>query len=52
MARCALIVDDEWLLTEYARTILEELGCEVVTATCASDALEPISKLRVIADGL
>ena len=35
MARCALVVDDEWLLVEYARMILEELGCEVVTATVA-----------------
>ena len=29
-ARCALVVDDEWLLVEYARTILESLtgpGC-------------------------
>ena len=43
MARCALVVDDEWLLVEYARTILEELGCEVVTATCASDALHALS---------
>jgi hypothetical protein len=43
MARCALVVDDEWLLVEYARMILEELGCEVVTATCASDALHALS---------
>lgn len=43
MARCALVVDDEWLLVDYARTLLDELGCEVVTATCASEALHALS---------
>jgi CheY-like chemotaxis protein len=43
VARCALVVDDEWLLVDYARTILEELGCEVLTATCGSDALHALS---------
>src|SRR6476646_4519343 len=41
--RCALVVDDEWLLVEYARTILEELGCEVVTAICGIDALHALA---------
>jgi CheY-like chemotaxis protein len=43
MVRCALIVDDEWLVVDYARTILEELGCEVVTATCGSEALHALA---------
>ena len=43
MARCALVVDDEWLLVDYARTILEELGCEVITATCGSEALHALN---------
>ena len=43
MARCALVVDDEWLLLDYAKTILEELGCEVITATSGSDALHALT---------
>ena len=43
VARCALVVDDEWLLVDYARTILEELGCEVITATCGSEALHALN---------
>jgi CheY-like chemotaxis protein len=43
VARRALVVDDEWLLVDYARSLLEELGCEVVTATRASEALQALS---------
>jgi CheY-like chemotaxis protein len=43
VARCVLVVDDEWLSLEYARTLLEELGCEVVTATCGIEALDALS---------
>jgi two-component system, cell cycle response regulator CpdR len=43
MARCALVVDDEWLVVDHARSILEELGCEVITATSASEALNALT---------
>jgi CheY-like chemotaxis protein len=44
MARRVLVVDDEWLIFNFARSALEELGCEVVTA---SDATEGLQKLRM-----
>ena len=44
MARRVLVVDDEWLLLDFARFAVEELGCEVVTA---SDATEALQKLRM-----
>jgi CheY-like chemotaxis protein len=43
VARRALVVDDEWLLVDYARSVLEELGCEVVTATRAIEALHALT---------
>jgi two-component system, cell cycle response regulator CpdR len=43
MARRVLVVDDEWLILDFARSALEELGCEVVTG---SDAAEALQKLR------
>jgi two-component system, cell cycle response regulator CpdR len=39
----ALVVDDEWLLVDYTRAILEEHGCAVITASCANDALHVLS---------
>jgi two-component system cell cycle response regulator CpdR len=43
VARRVLVVDDEWLMVEYARAVLEELGCEVITATSGSEALQVLS---------
>jgi len=43
MSRLVLVVDDEPLLLELTASMLEDLGCEVVTASCGVDAL---AKLR------
>jgi CheY-like chemotaxis protein len=42
MARRVLVVDDEWLILDFARVALEELGCEVVTASDATEALQKL----------
>ena len=39
MSRRVLVVDDEPLLLELTASMLEDLGCEVVTASCGADAL-------------
>jgi two-component system cell cycle response regulator CpdR len=38
-----LVVDDEPLILELTASMLEDLGCEVVTASCGAEAL---TKLR------
>jgi two-component system cell cycle response regulator CpdR len=39
MSRLVLVVDDEPLILELTASMLEDLGCEVVTADCGADAL-------------
>jgi two-component system, cell cycle response regulator CpdR len=46
MARVVLVVDDEPLILYFTLSMLENLGCEVVTAECGAGALE-----RLAADG-
>jgi CheY-like chemotaxis protein len=43
MSRLVLVVDDEPLILALTASMLEDLGCEVVTASCGADAL---AKLR------
>jgi CheY-like chemotaxis protein len=38
-----LVVDDEPLVLEVTASILEDIGCEVVTARSGDDALEKLS---------
>jgi two-component system, cell cycle response regulator CpdR len=40
MARVVLVVDDEPLILDLTSWMLEDLGCEVVTAECGIAALE------------
>jgi CheY-like chemotaxis protein len=37
-----LVVDDEWLILDFTRSILVDLGCEVITASAATEALQRI----------
>jgi CheY-like chemotaxis protein len=43
LARVVLVVDDEPLVREITETMLKDLGCEVVTANGANEALEKLS---------
>jgi two-component system, cell cycle response regulator CpdR len=43
MARTVLVVDDEPLVLEVIASMLEDLGCRVVTATTAIEALSKLS---------
>ena len=43
MGRVVLVGDDEPLVLEITASMLEDLGCEVVTAPSAKDALEKLS---------
>jgi two-component system cell cycle response regulator CpdR len=43
MARVVLVVDDEPLILHLTSSMLEYLGCEVVTADCGTDALEKLA---------
>jgi CheY-like chemotaxis protein len=40
--KVALVVDDDPLIVELTKTMLEELGCEVVTADCGAAALKKL----------
>jgi DNA-binding NtrC family response regulator len=40
MMQRVLVVDDEWLILDFTRAILEDLGCEVVIASAATEALQ------------
>lgn len=42
MDRRILIVDDEWLILEFAKNALADLKCEVLTACGAAEALEAL----------
>ena len=42
MMQRVLVVDDEWLILDFTRAILEDLGCEVVIASAATEALQRI----------
>ena len=43
MSRIVLVVDDSHLVLDIAATMLENLGCEVVTASNAKEALAKLS---------
>jgi two-component system, cell cycle response regulator CpdR len=43
MARVVLVVDDEPLILDLTSSMLEDLGCEVVTAECGTAALEKLA---------
>jgi CheY-like chemotaxis protein len=43
LARVVLVVDDEPLVLEVTEAMLKDLGCEVVTAKGANEALEKLS---------
>jgi two-component system, cell cycle response regulator CpdR len=43
MARTVLVVDDEPLVLEVIAAMLEDLGCEVVTAASAIEALAKLA---------
>ena len=43
MSRVVLVVDDEPLVLEVTASMLEDLGCEVVTAHGGNDALRKLS---------
>jgi CheY-like chemotaxis protein len=43
MSRHVLVVDDEPLILELTASMLEDLGCEVVTAGCGVDALAKLN---------
>src|SRR5277367_5265961 len=43
MSRVVLVVDDEPLVLDITAEMLENLGCEVLTATKAYEALERLS---------
>lgn len=43
MARVVLVVDDEPLILDVTASMLEDLGCEVVTAASGNDALRKLS---------
>jgi two-component system, cell cycle response regulator CpdR len=42
MSRVVLVVDDEPLVLDVTASMLEDLGCEVVTAAGASEALKKL----------
>jgi CheY-like chemotaxis protein len=48
MSRVVLVVDDEPLVRDVTASMLEDLGCEVVTAAGATEALKMLSANRCI----
>lgn len=48
MPRVVLVVDDEPLILDVTASMLEDLGCEVVTAASGNDALQKLSLDRRI----
>jgi two-component system cell cycle response regulator CpdR len=46
VSRVVLVVDDELLVREITVSMLEDLGCEVVSAANATEALEKLSADR------
>jgi two-component system cell cycle response regulator CpdR len=43
LSRVVLVVDDELLVREITASMVEDLGCEVITAASGTDALEKLS---------
>jgi two-component system, cell cycle response regulator CpdR len=43
MSRVVLLVDDDPLVLDVAASMLEDIGCEVVTAAGGAEALEKLS---------
>lgn len=43
MSRVVLVVDDESMVLDVTATMLEDLGCEVVTVRDGNDALRKLS---------
>jgi two-component system, cell cycle response regulator CpdR len=43
LSRVVLVVDDEPLVREVIASMLEDLGCEVITVASGNDALEKLS---------
>lgn len=43
MSRVVLVVDDEQLVLDITASMLEDLGCHVVTASNGTDALKQLS---------
>ena len=43
MSRVVLLVDDDLLVLDVAASMLEDIGCEVVTAAGGAEALEKLS---------
>jgi two-component system, cell cycle response regulator CpdR len=48
LARVVLVVDDDPLVLKVTATMLQDLGCEVVTATGANEALDKLCTDRRI----
>ncbi|MGB6540926.1 MAG: response regulator [Xanthobacteraceae bacterium] len=48
LSRVVLVVDDEPLVREVTASMLEELGCEVITAASGTEALQRLSSDRRI----
>jgi CheY-like chemotaxis protein len=48
MTRIVLVVDDKPLVLEVIAAMLEDMGCEVVTAATATEALEKLAADRRI----
>ena len=44
MGRKVLVVDDDALVLEVTAVMLDDLGCEVVTALCGEEALERLER--------
>ena len=42
MSRVVLLVDDDSLVRAVAASMLEDLGCEVVTAACGREAIDTL----------
>jgi CheY-like chemotaxis protein len=42
MSRVVLLVDDDSLVRAVAESMLEDLGCEVVTAACGREAIDTL----------
>lgn len=48
MARVVLVVDDDPLVLVVTASMLEDFGCEVITAASGNEALEKLSKERLV----
>ena len=44
MGRRVLVVDDDALILEGTAAMLNDLGCEAVTALCGAEALERLKR--------